>query len=456
MKAAPKFFLFIFLFAVNNFIFAQTNQVKVHNSEVYELANIVLAITPYGKTDPWEVYKNSNYYKDVIAHFDKYADHPLILKTNYSREEWDKFLSFRTDSYGFEFDDNGALKRKFHFSIIDSLNEFEENIDLINDFVKVSGFRDFYKKHTSYYDKTKDIYEKTQMIPEILSFLEEEFNLKKTTSFSIVISPLINRMNCQKTVEEVPTSFITLPEYMLDIENIKDISAYNIASNLHMLFTEIDHDFVNPTTEKYKNELSAYFSATKWDLGSGYEKYPFATFNEYMTWAVYDIFVLKYFPQVATEVIKDWQLQNESRKFFASSLFSNKLQQLYHNKKKNETIADLYPKILKWCKKTQDKLSLPTIVNNSIEGDKMSIVFSEKMKKDNHLDALLVVRKEKATSKIVNLKNIQWSKDGKTITFDNPFESGFKNELYFNAKPRTKTIFQSHKGINLTTYTKIE
>lgn len=45
----------------------------VRLSEPYELANIILALTPYGKSDPWEVAKNSAYYREVREHFDDFA-----------------------------------------------------------------------------------------------------------------------------------------------------------------------------------------------------------------------------------------------------------------------------------------------------------------------------------------------------------------------------------------------
>ena len=43
--------------------------ITVTGSEAYELANIVLALTPYGQQDPSEVAKNSRYYRKVQAHF---------------------------------------------------------------------------------------------------------------------------------------------------------------------------------------------------------------------------------------------------------------------------------------------------------------------------------------------------------------------------------------------------
>jgi len=116
-----------------------------------------------------------------------------------------------------------------------------------------------------------------------------------------------------------------------------------------------------------------------------YEEQEQATFNEYMTWAIYDLFLYELFPQVAQQVGQDWAMQNESRGFFASSLFNAKLKELYDKRKKKQTIQDLYPAMLKWCRQTQDKLTQPTILSSPLQNQevtdntrvKYEIVFSE-------------------------------------------------------------------------------
>src|SRR5690606_14521624 len=108
---------------------------------------------------------------------------------------------------------------------------------------------------------------------------------KSTFAHGIIVSPLVGRMHCQRYFNGVSTSFIDIPDYLYGISDIQDISKKDIASCLHMFFTEIDHDFVNPTTLKYKKLYKKNFNPSKWDKGSGYNEYKYATFNEYMTWA---------------------------------------------------------------------------------------------------------------------------------------------------------------------------
>jgi len=336
--------------------YSQESVVKFN--ETYELANIILSLTEYCKTDKYEVNKNTPYYQEVIAHFDSYKNHPLISNVNYSRELWDKLLSFRTDAVAFEFDNNGSLIRKHKFYAMGKeINEFENNKSLIEDFAKKSDFREFYANKTEYLDSLKVLYDSSLFIPKVTSFLAREFKTSVRISNQIIVSPLVGRMHCQRYFDNMSTSFIGIPEYIFTSKKTSDISEEDLASGIHMFFTEIDHDYVNPASEKFKKKLKKYFIPSLWDKGSGYENHKNATFNEYMTWAVYDVFVKENFPNVADKVIIEWHSVNVSRGFFASHKFGEKLVELYQNKSETENIIDLYPKLLNWCLEVSANIS---------------------------------------------------------------------------------------------------
>lgn len=234
-------------------------------SETYELANVILALTDYGKADKNEVNKNSTYYKEVIDYFDKYSSHPIVKKTNYSRELWDKLLGFRTDAVAFEFDREGKLHRKHKFySMGKKINEFESNLELIEDFAKKSEFRKFYKDKKPYFDGLQSLYESSLYFSQIETFLSREFKTTQTAKHQIIVSPLVGRMHCQRPFNNTSTSFINIPDYILNAKSPSDIDEMNIAIGIHMFFTEIDHDYVNPTTSKFKKVLKKNFAPSKW------------------------------------------------------------------------------------------------------------------------------------------------------------------------------------------------
>lgn len=93
--------------------------------------------------------KGGTYYDEVLKYFEPVKEHPLLDSVNYSRKEWEKFLGFRTDMYAFSFDKNGSLKRYYPFNSFGP-QEVDKNITLINDFVKKSNYRAFYKKTRSF------------------------------------------------------------------------------------------------------------------------------------------------------------------------------------------------------------------------------------------------------------------------------------------------------------------
>ncbi|HMS30070.1 MAG TPA: DUF4932 domain-containing protein [Saprospiraceae bacterium] len=338
---------------------AQEHIVKFN--ETYELANIILALTDYGKADKNEINKNSPYYQEVLAYFDKYSNHPVVQKVNYSRKLWDKLLSFRTDAVAFEFTKEDKLYRKYKFySMGKKINEFELNLELIEDFAKKSEFRRFYNEKSEYFDNLQFMYEKSLYIKEVESFLSKEFKINIKAKHQIIVSPLVGRMHCQRPFNNLSTSFINIPDYIFSAKNLNDIDEDKIASGLHMFFTEIDHDYINPTSIKFKKEIKKKFNPKNWDKGSGYEKSKNGTFNEYMTWAVYDIFIKRYFPKVSDKAISEWHKVNAGRGFYASQIFGQKLAILYVQKNENETLVDLYPKLLNWCGEVSDNLEVLT------------------------------------------------------------------------------------------------
>jgi hypothetical protein len=86
------------------------------------------------------------------------------------------------------------------------------------------------------------------------------------------------------------------------------------------VFSEIDHNYVNPVSDKYKKEINKIMGdehRSKWIKANGDGKYygtGYKVFNEYMTHAVYLIY---------------------TNEFYSAA---------------DQTITDLYPKMLEWSK----------------------------------------------------------------------------------------------------------
>jgi hypothetical protein len=323
-------------------------QIKVVLPEAYELSNVILALTEYGQTDKWEVQKPSKYYKELITFFEPVKNHPLLKQVNYSREKWEDYLSFRTDAYAFEWDKD-TLKRKFNFKANKGHQPFDDNLESINDFVKQSKFRLFFKSHKAYYDSIISNYAEYYMLNKMKSFLELQtgYKLPETTkaNYYIVLSPLVGRMNCHRDIDKITQA--DFPNIGIDLLENFSKSFNNVtqrAVEIHTLFTEMDHAYINPISARYKAQIAASFQNKYWDNKSGYAG--ISCFNEYMTWAVYDLFINEQFPKYADSINLQWHYQNASRGFYASALFANIVERTFDKRVTNQTIADIYPKII--------------------------------------------------------------------------------------------------------------
>lgn len=355
---------FVFLFT--GFTNAQNAPLEVSFSETYELANVILALTPYGISDEWEVQKGTPYYEEVMTYFKPMQSHPLLSAANYSREKWDYYLAFRTDSYAFGIDEKGKISRQFAFNAQKGLQPFDDNLVLIQDFYEKSNFHAFYQAHLPYFNSIASRYLDYFMVREMQAFLKQEFgSFDANQSNLVVFSPLVNRMSCHRDIKEgVSADFSTLALSLILPDNGQPMDQSQRASDIHFLFTEMDHGYVNPVTYKNARLLHKKFNYKKWDQGSGYTESD--CFNEYMTWAVYDLFSLKYFPEYAERINREWHFQNNTRGFVASGLFGEKLRELYAKRKQNEGIKDLYPAMLEWTGKIQNGLKPPVLLTDSI------------------------------------------------------------------------------------------
>ena len=359
------------------------NNITVELPEVYELANVILAMTEYGRTDDWEVLKATTYYREVLNYFEPVKNHPLLDSVNYSRERWKEYLSFRTDAYAFEFDDTNKLRRYVNFFSVEGHTPFDDHLSLIDDFVDQSNFRQFYHLHQTYYNNIVQNYSDYYFIDKSYQFLDDKIgksqNDKNEYRYVTVLSPLVNRMNCHRdiddqTVADFPSA---TPEFL---NGITENNLYSRLNGNHMVFTEMDHGYINPVSDKYSTFISEHFNNERWDIQSGYQGLD--VFNEYMTWAVYDIFVRENFPAIADSITLPWQYQNALRGFYAQNLFTQKVIELYMEYKNVEAI---YEPLLTWCKEVEKTISLPTLLsvdkNNFVKTDVSAIQlhFSEEM-----------------------------------------------------------------------------
>jgi hypothetical protein len=123
-----------------------------------------------------------------------------------------------------------------------------------------------------------------------------------------------------------------------------------------IVFTEIDHNYVNPVTSNYAKQMDSIFSNrsvwAKQGTGSDFYGSAESIFNEYMTWAVFCLYVMdKYDKPTADLVINEREDRMVEKRFFIKfKEFDRELIRL-RQENKNLDLAALYPFILEWCKR---------------------------------------------------------------------------------------------------------
>ncbi len=426
--------------------------IGVEYPEVYELSNIILAMTQHGLEDEWEVQKDFPYYDVAMEYFDSFKSHPIISAANFSRERWMEFLSFRTDAYAFVFSNEGQLQRTSDFQSFE-IRAFDDHLDSIQDFADKSNFRQFFNAQSACRNRIVADYKRNYMIEEMRDFLEREFgDYFSAKRYIVALSPFVGAQNLHRDVSDTLT--VDFPPVAMSILRGNDFQPQDQASQIHTLFTEMDHGYVNPTTENFGPQVEEKFDGTLWSNGSGYEDYPFAVFNEYMTWALFDIFTAEHFPAFADQVSFRWHVQNESRGFPYSYDFAQILLQL-RRENPSLPVRALYPELLDRLSVLEPVMSKARVLNvndefvaSDLRDTWVELVFSEPMEPAERLSMAVWQPGFENFAIELTEADIAWNEDATRLSvrvsgFDRPFE---RAAVLLNG-PEAKHRLFSQKGL---------
>jgi hypothetical protein len=323
--------------------------------EVQELVHIIIALTPTGLKDSNMVEHEGKYYKKVIKTFEKYKSEPIVglIDDFLQKGSW-TYTVLKMDACGFYFDKDKIVKdKKYQTMSWGDENFAEPYISEIEKFAQKTNFRAFYKANLPLYKRQTKLLEVQTPIKQQWQWLEKNFE-PRYDHYRITFSPLVSGSHSTNCLEQ---------------DNFKQIimficgpfinSTYNKkvqeALMTRTVFTEIDHNYVNPTSDKFRDEIDRSLqNLDKWAANYALQNYPdsYAVFNEYMTWAVFTLYAAQYFNKTDFETInnKVEHKMAQLRGFPRFKAFNRKLMELYNAKNKNENIADLYPQIIDWCK----------------------------------------------------------------------------------------------------------
>jgi hypothetical protein len=334
----------------NTYIKKNKGKFSFEVPEVQELVHIIMALTPSGIKDKNMVEHEGDYYKSVMKYFDKYKNEPIVLKI-------DEFLQkggysvLKMDACGYIFHKNKIVKDGTYDKLSwDGSNYAEPFISEIENFAQKSNFRKFYSANKKYYNGLIKEMEKQTPIKKQWDWLEKKFNIKYD-NYRITFSPLVN--GSHSTNKFMQDDFKQTVMFICGpIENSKHNAKVVEGLMTRVVFTEIDHNYVNPVSDIYQAEIDkALGNLSKWatkDATSNYGN-AYSVFNEYMTWGVFTLYAKENFSNEDFEVINERveKQMSEWRGFTKFKEFNRMLMDLY--RKENNNIETLYPNVIKWC-----------------------------------------------------------------------------------------------------------
>jgi hypothetical protein len=107
----------------------KNGKIDVDIPEVYELMNILMAISTTGKNDENMIEKSSDYYADVKNHFDAFKNEKAVMMIDQMLKE-NKYYELKMDSYSFIIENN-QIKSNPNYHVINWSNVNTISKDLL-------------------------------------------------------------------------------------------------------------------------------------------------------------------------------------------------------------------------------------------------------------------------------------------------------------------------------------
>jgi hypothetical protein len=352
----------------DEYVRKHTNREEFEIPEVYELANILWVLSNHGKKNA-SLPRSGPYYQRVITHFRPFLSHPVIGLINQVIDDYANYYDFRENSYAFHFEKDKLVWTGPHYYVtgknwdtFESL--FRQLAPQIEDFARQSGYRDFYRGQRPYYGKLIEEQRTLMPIRTMWNWLEARFP-QRFECYRVVFSPLIGGSHSTQQYARFTNGnwyneavmFVNGPTTYLNRAELTDQQRQGLASGI--VFTEIDHNYVNPTTSRFKSRVDSIFSNRQiWtQTGGDTDSYgnPQAVFNEYMTHALFCLYLKDQYDSKTAAYLVDQRekLMVDRRHYIRFREFNQKLAELYVSRKPDESFSTLYPALLDWAKKVE-------------------------------------------------------------------------------------------------------
>jgi hypothetical protein len=347
------------------YIAQNDGKTTVEINEAQELIYIIFAITDFGKENPNMTKQNTAYFEEVKAHFTPFSNLPIVKKFDQQlRANLTNYFLLAANVYGFKFKNDQLVPTNIYIFPARGVGNYQVKSNPIpaykndlEEFARKSGYRAFYKEHQGYYDSLRTAYQEYASIAEQKEWLEKKFDYT-INSYRVLTSPLIAGMNATHTFK-----YKGFKEILLFLPTLREDESWSPkfkkAFNTRIIFTEIDHNYVGPLSEKNKKQIDTIFNNR--DLWVDIENKstvhypsPVKVFDEYLTWGLFILYCYDKFGDdhdlfgQIVENVNDMMVNKKG--FPKADEFNAELFRLYKDNNPKD-IQSLYKPLLDWCEK---------------------------------------------------------------------------------------------------------
>ncbi|MFV0218831.1 DUF4932 domain-containing protein [Empedobacter falsenii] len=343
--------------------------------EVSELVNILMALHPDAEKEINMFDTKTEYYKQVKEYFKPYLNHPAIdtikkyitdlqyiedYKGNmFSNTSYRYYYALKMNACAYNFDKNGEIKNNGNIGqMAKGWYTFDPMKDakVFQDFAKVSNFRVFYKNNQPYYTELLQRYNQLNPIQKMQNWLDKKFGFGYG-SYAVYFSPLIYGAHSTSRFEDNGFTQTIMFIARADFDS-KLTPTQNELLESRVVFTEIDHNYVNPVSDKYVKQINeALSNRKKWAKPTITDMYesPYKVFNEYMTFAVYILYVHdNYSKTYLDKYLPELNGMMSNMRGFAKFTDFNQVMLAKYKENPSINMTDLYEYMLDWCKKENE------------------------------------------------------------------------------------------------------
>jgi len=342
---------------------ARRGRIFVSVPEVYELVNVAIALTPFGRDNPNFIYQKSAYYATVMDHFGPFSDYEFVRELQALLGRNSAFYApLKMNGYAFEFDDSGRIVSRPEFDRTGFPNDRENRLrpflPLMQSFADDTGFREFYAENHPVYDRQIACYYDSLDVDGMRRWLDGNFpSGGGYDTYNIVFSPLVSYNQSSTWFESNGfrelQPHVNFP-YAQDFNWLEPLSTKALlVYRGNIVFTELNHGYINPAGERYADEIAdAVSDRDLWveaDRGASYYGGN-SLFFEYLNWGLVSLRIIDLVaPEEQKKLIDAVERSMvRNRGFIRFAEFDQFLLELYRNRGEHETLESLYPRMVAW------------------------------------------------------------------------------------------------------------